>query len=86
MKNFARHLPHYLSLIGILAVGTAGFVIFSYDKVFQMGILLAVAAGYLAWGIVHHAIHRDLNLSVVIEYFVIAILGFVVVFSLIFRS
>jgi hypothetical protein len=86
MRSISRHLPHYLSLIGILAVGTVGFVIFSYDKVFQMGILIAVAAGYLTWGIVHHAIHRDLNLSVVIEYLVVAILGFVVVFSLIFRS
>jgi hypothetical protein len=86
MKNIARHLPHYLTLLGLLFAGILAFVIFSYDKMFQIGVLAAVAASYVAWGIIHHAIHKNLHLSVVIEYLVVAALGLIVVLSLIFRS
>lgn len=81
-----RHLPHYLSLIGVFIAGIFGIYIFSYDRRFQMAVVLATAAAYVAWGVVHHFLHRDLYLSVVIEYLTIAILGVVLVFSLIFRA
>lgn len=85
MKNFLKHLPHYLSLFGILLAGILAFLFFSYDKLFQVGVAVAVAISYVAWGIVHHTIHKDLYPSVVIEYLIVAALGLVVVFSLIFR-
>ena len=86
MKSFLKHLPHYLSLIGILLAGVFAFLFFSYDKLFQVGAVVATATSYVAWGIVHHAIHKDLYLSVIIEYLVVACLGLVIVFSLIFRT
>ncbi len=86
MKNFARHLPHYLTLFGLLIAGALAFVIFSYDKIFQVGVLVAVAAGYVAWGVVHHAIHKNLHFSVFVEYLIVALLGLVIVLSLIIRS
>lgn len=86
MKSFARHLPHYLSLFGILLAGFAGLILFSYDKNFQMSIALATGGAYVAWGIVHHAVHGDLYLETVIEYIAIAILGMVIIFSLVIRS
>jgi uncharacterized membrane protein YidH (DUF202 family) len=86
MKNIARHLPHYLTLYGILFAGLLAFIIFSYDRLFQIGVLVAMAVGYVAWGIIHHAIHKNLHLSVVLEYLVVAALGLVVVLSLIFQS
>ena len=86
MKRFAKHLPHYLSLIGILFAGLVGLYFFSYDKLFQAGVASAMAMGYVAWGVIHHSIHRDLSLSVVIEYIMVASLGLVVVFSLLFTA
>ena len=86
MKYLVRHLPHYLSLIGIFLAGIIGISFFSYDKVFQMAIIIAMAASYVSWGIIHHWIHKDLYLSVVIEYLIISILGVILVFSLIFRA
>lgn len=86
MRNIARHLPHYASLFGILLVGALGFVFFSYDRVFQMGVALAVAISYVVWGAIHHAIHKDLYFAVIVEYLVVAILGLVMVFSLIART
>lgn len=86
MKYIVRHLSHYLPLIGILAAGVLGFIWFSYDRAFQLAVAIASAVAYVFWGIVHHSMHRDLHLSVVIEYIAIAALGVVIVFTLLFRA
>lgn len=86
MKKFIKDLPHYLSLAGILAAGIIGFMVFSYESVFQIAVAIGLALAYVAWGIIHHAIHRDLYLSVVVEYIVVASLGLVVILSLIFQA
>ncbi len=86
MKHFSKHLPHYLSLIGIFVAGFIGFWYFGYDKLFQAAVAIAIAVAYVVWGIVHHYIHKDLYLSVVIEYIVVASLGLVLVFSLVLRG
>jgi hypothetical protein len=86
MKRIAKHLPHYLSLVGILIAGVVGFIVFSYERGFQIAVAIGLALAYVAWGIIHHAIHRDLHLSVVVEYIVVASLGLVVMLSLIFRA
>ena len=86
MKRIAKHLPHYAPLLGIFALAVVAFLISSYDRLFLMGVSIAVAASYVAWGVVHHSIHRDLHLSVVVEYIVVAALGLVIVFSLLLRT
>ncbi len=72
--------------MGRLFAGVVGFLVFSYERAFQMAVAIGLALAYVAWGIIHHAIHRDLHLSVVIEYVVVASLGLVVMLSLIFRA
>jgi len=86
MKKIIKDLPHYLSLAGILAAGIIGFMVFSYERVFLIAVAIGLALAYVAWGIIHHAIHRDLYLSVVVEYIVVASLGLVVILSLIFQA
>ena len=85
-KISTKHLPHYFSLIGIMAFTVIGFFVFSYDKNFQLALITAACISYFAWGIVHHILHRDLNLQIMIEYAVVAALGFVIGISVIFRS
>jgi len=85
MKTFARHLPHYLVLFGLLLAGFAGLVLFSYDKAFQVGIAIATAVSYFAWGVVHHYLHKDLHLETFVEYMAVAVLGLIIIFSLIIR-
>lgn len=86
MKDVSHHIAHYLPLIVVLFAGILGFFVFTYDKAFQGVIVVAVAASYVSWGLVHHFIHGDLNISVVIEYLAIAILGVTLVFSVLFRA
>jgi hypothetical protein len=86
MKSFVKHLPHYLSLFGILFAAFAGLVLFSYDKNFQLSIAVAAASAYVAWGVVHHILHKDFHFEILLEYLAVAILGLTIIFSLIIRS
>lgn len=85
MQNLLKHLPHYISLIGILTAGLIGFYTFSYDRFFQVGIVIALSLSYISWGIIHHTIHKDICLTIVLEYVAVAVLGTVLVLGLIFR-
>jgi hypothetical protein len=84
-KKIAKDIQHYLPLAGLFLLGFFAFLYFSYDQTFQAAVAISVAVAYVVWGIVHHAIHRDLDLSVVIEYIIVACLGLVIVFSLLFE-
>jgi hypothetical protein len=86
MKSFIRHLSHYSVLFGILLAGFAGLVLFSYDKAFQVAVASALVASYASWGVTHHYLDHDLRLETVVEYIVVAILGFVIIFSVVIRT
>lgn len=85
MKYLMRDLPHYMLLFGILLAGFAGLILFSYDKNFQAAVSIATGLSYLSWGLIHHHIHRDLHFEVFMEYLAVAVLGTVILFSLILR-
>lgn len=82
MKKIGRDIQHYTPLLAILAVSLLGFVIFPYDRNFQSVIIISAAAGYVSWGLVHHHIHQDLHLTVVLEYVGIGTVGMVLVLTL----
>ena len=86
MQKVTKHFYHYLPLIGVLGAGLAGFWLFSYDRNFQAAIAVATALGYFSWGMVHHHIHKNLHLEVVLEYLAISVLGIVIMLALLFRS
>lgn len=86
MKQITSHIQHYLPLIGIFVAGIIGFSLFSYDRLFQSMIVVAVGVSYIIWGVIHHHIHRDLYLSVFVEYLAVAILGMTLIFTLLLRT
>ncbi len=86
MKDFSKHFSHYISLIGICTATILGYVMFSYDKNFQLALIGAASLSYFVWGIIHHIIHKNLNWQIIIEYAVFACLGFVIGISVTFRS
>jgi hypothetical protein len=75
-----------MALFGILLAGFAGLILFSYDKNFQVAIAFALSVSYVAWGVAHHYLHKDLHIETFVEYLLVAILGFVIIFSLILRT
>lgn len=63
-----------------------GMLLFSTDRKFQEVLIIATSAGYVTWGIMHHIAHKDLTFSIIAEYFAVAVLGLVIVFSILFRT
>lgn len=86
MERRFNHLPHYVSLISIFIAGVIGFFVFSYDRQFQIAVSLALVLSYVSWGIIHHTLHKDICLTIILEYIAVAILGFIMLFSLIYRA
>ena len=86
MREFSKHLPHYLPLIGIFAFGIIGFAFFSYDRLFQTIVVISASLAYVFWGVIHHMVHKELYLSTIFEYISIAVIGAVIVISLILRA
>jgi hypothetical protein len=84
-KHF-KHLPHYMPLLGIFGAGVLAFFLFSYDKQFQIGVAISVAAGHISWGVVHHLMHKDLSPEIVLEYLAVSVLGLAAVLSVILRT
>ena len=70
----------------MLIAGFLGFNLFTYDRAFQSAIIISSAGGYVVWGIIHHHIHKDLHMSIVLEYVAVATLGIVIIFTLLFRA
>lgn len=86
MKRLSENFHHYIPLLGILFAGLFGFFFFSYDKIFQIFIISAMGIAYVVWGLIHHYIHEELHLSIVIEYVSVALLGIIAVYSVIIRG
>ncbi len=85
LERAIKHLPHIASLYAIFIVAAIVFIAFSYNKAVQVAAIAAAASAYLVWGIVHHLIHNDLTIPVIIEYIAFALLGFVVGISVVLR-
>jgi len=86
MKKIAKHLSHYLPLFGIFLFAVIGFKMFSYDESFQVFVVVSASIAYVAWGIVHHLIHKDFYLNVVVEYILFSLLGIIAVLTILLRD
>jgi hypothetical protein len=84
MKQISEHLTHYIPLLGVFAASVLGFMIFAFDRSFQMVIVVSAAAAYITWGIVHHVYHKDLSVFIVSEYVSLALLGVITAYTFIF--
>jgi hypothetical protein len=75
-----RHLGYYLSFFLIIAAGVYAVYASSSDKSLQIKFVVLMAASYIVWGVIHHAVHHSVTLRIVIEYVIVALLGIAVVF------
>ncbi len=81
-----KHFFHYLILLSIFCFGLFFFAYFSYNRTIQTLCVIGLGIGYFLWGICHHYLEKNLYLKVVIEYFLVALLGVILVISLLFKT
>lgn len=86
LKKITKHIAHFTPLIGVLVFTVVGFFLFSYDKTFQAVVIVSASVSYVVWGLIHHHLHDEVHLPVIIEYVSVAALGLVVGLSLIFNA
>lgn len=81
-----EHVIHYLILLVILDLAVAGFVLFSFDRMYQSAVVMAMGIFYVIWGAFHHYLSDDFHPKVILEYILIAFLANLVILSLLFRA
>lgn len=82
MKEF----KHYLALAAILSAGFSLYWFFNFNRQIQIWITIGLGAVYVLWGIMHHALSKELYLRIVIEYLLVAVLACLLVIFLLLRS
>jgi len=85
-EDIGEHFGHYLALFFILGFGITSFVFFQRTPQMQIVSAFLTTSFYVLWGIVHHYIEKDLHIRVVIEYMTVALLGFLILWSIIYRA
>lgn len=79
------HILHYMVLAIILGAGLAAFLYASPDTALQFIVGVVIAVSYVIWGLIHHALRKDLHQKVVVEYILIAAIA-VVLLATILRT
>lgn len=83
-----KQVPHkYIHLIVLgIVMGLSLFTFFllmgKKELQFMVGFMAAVS--YILWGIIYHLIEHDLYLRIVIEYILVATVGLVLLYTVLF--
>jgi len=85
LVDIKEHFGHYLVLVFILAFGCLAFFYFQRFPQAQIVSIFLTASFYVLWGIIHHYLEGDLHPRVIMEYVAMALLGFLVLFTLVNR-
>jgi hypothetical protein len=77
-----QSVTHLLILIAILAVGVFAFMYVAPNTTIQLVIGIVTAVAYVLWGLIHHAINRDLHQKIVVEYLLIGAIAIVLLVTM----
>lgn len=72
-----NHISHFIVLLAVLAGGVGVFFYVRPNTTLQLLTGIITAVSYVAWGLIHHAIERDLHQKVVVEYILIGAIAIV---------
>lgn len=78
------HVWHLVVLGLILLGGGVTFFFVGGNSSAQLSVGIVTSLAYVAWGILHHSVEKDLHPKVVIEYVLIGLLA-ILVFSVVLR-
>lgn len=81
-----KDFKHFLALLSIMSVGFGLFWVFNYNRQIQMIIAVCLAIAYVTWGMVYHALGKELHWRIVLEYVVVAVVVSVIVIFLLART
>jgi len=86
IQEIKKHPFDFICLGVIFLLGLGAFLIFGHLPGGQQLALVLTGLGYFLWGIFHHWQGGDLSLKVIVEYFMLAVLGILAAFFLVLRE
>lgn len=76
-----NHIKHYLLLVvGILIIAVL-FVFFKYNLEVQTLLAFIGSLYYILWGIIHHIIEKRITKLIALEYVLVGVFVFVLIFT-----
>jgi hypothetical protein len=75
VANFRQHFWYYIVTILIFGAGLVLIAVNSDNSKLQAMLIPMIATCYFMWSLLHHYIHHELHLWVVVEYILFALLG-----------
>lgn len=73
-----RPVEHFILLI-ILSIGALLYFQFRFNELLRHWVIYGVVLAYFYWSIFHHYKKGDLHISIIIEYFLFALLALVLI-------
>lgn len=83
MQFFKKHLGYYMVLILIALTGLFLILRTGPDPQLKMLLIVLITFFYVVWGVLHHFIHHDLTVKIMLEYVLIGALGITLIFFLV---
>jgi membrane protein implicated in regulation of membrane protease activity len=77
-----QSLVHFFILIMILAVGVLTFLSVRPNTSLQLFVGIVTAVAYVLWGLIHHAMRKDLHQKIVVEYLLIGTIAIVLLITM----
>ena len=79
------NIVHYMVLIAILAGGLGAFYYVSPDSTLQLTVGVVTAVAYVLWGLIHHAMQKDLHKKIVVEYILVGLIAIILLATILQR-
>jgi hypothetical protein len=83
MQFLKKHYGYYAGLLIIALGGLFLITRTGVDYQLKMLLIVLITLFYIVWGVLHHYIHHDLTVKIVLEYVLIGSLGITLIFFLI---
>jgi len=83
IREFQKHLAHYLILLLLLGIHLAGFLAFWPNKTAQQVMAISLGLTYFLWGYIHHLLTHSMHRRVMLEYFFVSIFATAVLILLV---
>lgn len=75
-KIFRQHAEYYITLLFILIFAVFLLLHGQSSKTLSFFIAVILTCSYIIWGILHHFLHHGVSIRVMLEYFLIGVIGF----------
>ncbi len=76
------HYLHFFILLMILGMGIGLFFYTQNNRSLQLVVGVSTAVAYVAWGLIHHALQRDLYPKVMVEYVLMGLIAILLLMTI----